>query len=271
MKKFILILIFLNFVNAKIVDRVVAVVNGEPITSYDITKTFKSLNISPREALNILIEQKIIENEIKRRGIEVDDFDIENAIEKIAKQNGMSVFEFKNYLKERGEYNNFLKNLKKDIQKQKLFAQIVNSKLKVSNKELKNFYDQNKEKFTTFKQIEVIEYISQNPDELKHIKKNPLYNSSNIKIENRVFKYNQIPLNLMFLFNSTKEGEFTPIINNGNSYVMFYINKKEGKVILPFEQIKNIIANQLMQQKRNAILKEYFNTLKNQADIEIFK
>ena len=271
MKKFLIFLIFLSFLSAKIVDRVIASVNGEPITSYEITNTVTSLNVSPKEALNILINQKIIDEEIKKRGIEVDEFDIENALEKIAHQNKMSVFEFKALLKQRGELNKFMNNLREDLLKQKLFSQIVNSKLKVTPKELKNYYINHKNEFKTFKKIDVTEYISKNPEDLKKIAKNHLFFLDNVTVKTSTFNSNDLPINLVFLFNSTKEGSFTPILNDNDKYIMFYINKKEGNDILPFEKVKNIIANKLIEQKRNSILKEYFNTLRNQADIELFK
>jgi len=269
MKKFLIFLIFI-FLNAKIVDRVIVSVNGEPITSYELNKTVALLKISPKEALNILIDKKIIDEEIKKRGIEVDEFDIENALEKIASKNGMSVFEFKNFLKAKGEYNKFIKNLKDNLLKQKLFSQIVSSRLKITPKELKNYYNQHKDEFKTFKNIEVVKYQSNNPENLKKVIKNHMFLLDNVKVEIQDFNVSNLPLNLIYLFNSVKKDSFTPIFSNDEGYVTYYINKKEGVTTIPFEKVKDIIYQKLANKKREEILKDYFNTLKNQADIEYF-
>ena len=271
MKKILaFVLVSASLLSAKIVDRVVASVNSEPITSYDITKTFQKMNMTPQEALNYLIDRKILENEINKRGISVDDFDVENALEKIAQKNGMTLFEFKSYLQQRGELDKIKQQIKENLLKEKLFSQIVNSKLRISEEEIKNYYQNHKNEFTTFKTIQVTAYYSKSPQKLQEIQKNPFISDSNIVVKTHVYEYNEIPVNLMYLFKNTKEGEFTPIINNGTSYVTFYIARKDGKVLLPLENVKSLIANKLIKEKRDRILKEYFAKVKNQADIKIY-
>jgi parvulin-like peptidyl-prolyl isomerase len=269
MKKIIFITALVLSLNAEVVDRVVASVNSEPITSYEVSKTVQEYHMNPNQALNFLIDQKLLQDELKRRGIEVDDFDIQQAMEKIANKNGMTLFEFKKLLEEKGEYDKFKKQLKTQLEKQKLFAQIVNTNLKISPEELKAYYNSHKNEFTVFKTIQVTEYTANNPEVLEKIKQNPLSNE-NVNVQTKVYEYNEVPQNLMFLFKNTKVGEFTPPINNGSGYVMFYIARKDGKIILPFDKVKNVIANKLLAQKREEILKSYFDRLKNRADIKIY-
>ncbi len=272
MKKILIVgLIAASLLQAKIVDRVVASVNGEPITSYDISKTFQTLKMTPQQALNYLIDKKILESEIKKRGISVDDFDVENAMEKIAQKNGMSLFEFKSYLQQRGELNKVKSQIKDNLLKEKLFSQIVNSKLRISDEEINNFYENHKDEFTTFKTIQVVAYFSKDPQKLEKIKKSPFLSNNNIVTKTQVFEYDEIPVNLIYLFKNTKVGEFTPIINNGTAFVTYYIARKDGKILLPLNKVKNIIANRLIKEKRDRILKEYFAKIKNQADIKIYK
>ena len=272
MKKFLIVgLIAASLLQAVIVDRVVASVNGEPITSYDIAKTVNILKTTPQQALNYLIDKKILDSEIKKRGIGVDEFDIENAVEKIAQKNGMTLFEFKSYLQQRGELEKLRSQIKNDLLKEKLFSQIVNSKLKISDKEINDYYTKHQQEFKTFNTIEVVSYYSNNPQKLEEIKKNPFISNNDVLTKTEIFKYSEMPLNLLYLFNKTKEGEFTPVINNGASYITYYIAKKEGETLLPLESVKNIIINKIVNEKRERILKEYFAKIKNQADIKIYK
>jgi len=269
MKKLIIALSLGIFLNAQVIDKVVAVVNNIPVTSYDVKKLSKNLNISKEKALHILLDQKLIQSEIKKRGIEVDDFEVENAMEKLAKQNGLSLFEFKNILMQRGQYKELKEKLKSDLLKRKLFDEIVQTKLRIDDNEIKNYYENHKDEFKIFKTIQVTKYTANNKKILEDIKQNPLANL-NVKTSNEVYEYNELPLGLLFLFKQTKVGEFTPVINDGLVYTMYYIARKDGKVHIPFDKVKNAIANKLAAQKREMILKDYFAKLKNRAYIKIF-
>ena len=270
MKKLFLAFLLTFSLDAKIVDKVVASVNGEPITSYDIENTSKKLNLPSNQALNYLIDQKLIDSEIKKRGISVDDYEIDEAMDKIAKRNNLTLFEFKNILMQRGEFQKFKQKIKQDLLKQKLFASIVNAKLKITPDEIKNYYNSHKDEFSIFDSIQVVKYTSKNPQILKNLYNNPFYTDKNIITETKVYKWNELPLDKLYLFKNTKEGAFTPVINEGLSYSTYYIAKKEGRAVLPFDKVKNIIANKLIQEKRNEILKEYFDKIKNRADIKIY-
>ena len=269
MKKFLIFLLFLSL-DAKIVDKIVAVVGNTPITSYDVETLSKKLNIPKNKALNILIDKKIIENEIKKRGISVEDYEVEDALENIAKRNNLTLFEFKNILAQRGELESFKERVKENLLKQKLFNEIVNSKLKISPDEIKNYYENHKNEFSVFKTIQVTKYEANNPEILKRLFSNPYYNNPQIKVKTEVLSSKELSLDKLFLFKNTKEGEFTPIVNEGLNYVTYYVASKKGKVYLPFSRVKNIIANKLLQEKRNEILKDYFNKIKNSLDIKIY-
>ena len=269
MKKILLFLYFTLFLNAQIVDKIIAVVNNIPITSYELQKTETKFNVNKKQALNILINQKLIESEIEKRGIDVDEFDIENAFEKIAMQNNMSSFEFSSLLAQQGKLKSFKEKLKKELQKEKLFSQIMKSKLSISEKELKTYYNTHKKDFQTFKTISYTKYYSLNPNILREYLQNPLINSKTITIkEYNNQNFSSIPLNLLFIFNKTKVNHFTPILPDNIGYSTYYIKEKHQKTYIPFEKVKNIIYSILVKNKENSILKEYFDKLKNRANIK---
>jgi peptidyl-prolyl cis-trans isomerase SurA len=269
-KKYILLGLLVFSLNAEIVDKTVASVEGIPITSYELMKFSKQNHIPENKALKILIQEKLIESEIKKRGIGVDDFEIEEELEKIAKRNGMNLFQFKNILSQRGELEKLKKQIKNTILKRKLFREIVQTKLKITPEDLKDYYNQHLDEFSVFDSIQVIKYSSNNPEILKKVKNNPLMSSPVIKSDTLILNSDDMPLGMLFLFKSLKEGEYSPIMNEGMNYVMYYVVKKEGKKVLPFEKVKNLIYSKLAEQKQDIILKTYFERLKNRADIEIF-
>jgi peptidyl-prolyl cis-trans isomerase SurA len=266
---FFLSLIILNL-NAKIVDRIIASVEGIPITSYELKNFEKESNLSKNKALNILIDEKLIESEAKKRGISIDDFEVEEEMEKLAKQNGMDLFQFKNILMQRGEFEKLKKKIKDNLLKRKLFRDIVQTKLKITEDDLKDYYKTHKDEFRVFDSIQVIKYSANNPEILKEIRKNPLMNSAVVSSKRLILNSDNMPLGMVFLFKNLKEGDYSPIINEGINYSMFYVVKKEGEKILPFDRVKNLIYSKLIEKKQEMILKNYFERLKNRADIEIF-
>ena len=270
MKKFLVAASFVFLLHAEVLDKVIASINNIPITSYEVEKTAKQLNISKEKALQVLLDKKLIQSEIKKRGIEVDDFELENAMEKIAKQNGFTLFEFKNILMQRGQYKDFVKNLKENLLKQKLFDQIVQTILHINEEDIRNYYNNHKNEFSIFKTIQVTKYTANNRQTLNDIKQNPLMANLKIKPETKVYSYDELPVALMFLFKQTKVGEFTPIINEGLGYSMYYVARKDGNVYIPFDKVKVAIANKLAAEKREQILKDYFGKLKNRAYIKYY-
>ena len=270
MKKILIASVVLISLNAKIVDKIVGVVNNLPITSYDIQNLENQLHINQKQALNMLIDKKLIQNEIKKRGISVDDYEVTDAMRNIAKRNNMSLFEFQNILTQKGELEGFKKNLKENLLKQKLFAQIVNSKLKITPQDIKKYYETHKDEFAVFQNIQVVKYSSNNPEILKKLSDNPYFNTPNLKTATQTYSYNELPLDKLYLFKNTKAGQFTPVVNEGLNYVRYFISDKSGKVYLPFEKVQNVIAQELANQKRNEILKKYFDKIKNRADIKIY-
>jgi peptidyl-prolyl cis-trans isomerase SurA len=270
MKKYLLIALLIMGLNAKTVDKVIANVEGEPITSYELNSFAKNSNLSKEKALSVLIDQKLIESEIKKRGINVDDFEIENEMEKIAKQNGMDLFQFKNILTQKGELEKLRKQIKNNLLKRKLFEQIIQTKLRIAPSEITDYYKNHKKDFTIFDSIQVIKYSANNPELLKKIKENPLINNPLVSTKNLVLNSDNMPLSLIFILKDIKEGGYSPIFNDGANYSMFYVVKKEGEKTMPLEKVKNLIYSKLAQQKQEVILKTYFDRLKNRADIEIF-
>ena len=271
MKKIFFIILIAFSLNAKIIDKVVASVNGEPITSYDIQVTSKKLNIPKNQALNYLIDQELIKSEIKKLGITVDAYEIDEAMNKIAQRNHLTLFELQNILMQKGEYKEFKKKLKENLLKEKLFENIVNSQLKITPQQIKNYYNTHKNEFSIFKTIQVVKYSANNPEILKKLFNNPFYSDKNIISQTEIYQWNKLPLNKLYLFKNTKVGQYTPIVNEGLSFVTYYIVNKKGKVYLPFNRVKNIIANQILQEERNRILQDYFDEIKNRADIKIYK
>jgi parvulin-like peptidyl-prolyl isomerase len=272
MKKiFIFSLFFVGFLSAQVVDKVVMSVNGEPITTYDIQITMKQANLSQTDAVEYLISNALINAEIKRRNISVDEYEVDSRLELIAKQNNISLYKLKEYLISKGNFTSFTENIKTDIKKQKLFDSLAYSKLSVDENDAKYYYEEHISDFTQFKNAEVIKYSSLLAADLENIIKNPLANTSTLKTEHLSLESNQMPFTFMKLIDDTKEGSYTKILRDTTGYVMFFVNKKNGAYVTPFENVKNTIMNIIASTQRDRIIKSYFQKEKSKAIIKTFE
>ncbi|MEE6574748.1 hypothetical protein VWM83_06415, partial [Campylobacter coli] len=70
MKKILLSFVFfISLTHANTINAIAVVVDKEPITTYDIEQTMKTLNIPKNQALGILINEKMELSQIKQFGI----------------------------------------------------------------------------------------------------------------------------------------------------------------------------------------------------------
>ena len=256
-----------------LVDAVSITVNDEPITLYDVDEYMLKTSLTKQEAQARLIDQKLYDQEIKKRGISVDYFDVSNYIEKLAKQNGMDIVTFKSVIKQQyQDYDKFTQDIKKRLLHQKLVASIIRGNIKLAkDDDIKVYYDTHISDFTLAKDIQVIQYSSKNKQKLLALQKNPLMIDSKIEANELTLTQQQINQKLKYLLNQTKVGNFTPIITANKLFVMFYIKNKTNKYQIPFKDVKTQILNIVMKQREDRYLKEYFQKLKLTADINVIR
>ena len=266
MKKLLLLVLFLSL-NAKLIDKVEVVVDNTPITSYDIEKSIKTLHLDKKSAIEYLIQQALIDNEIKKRGILIDDYLIDSKLEDIAQQNGTNLYQLKQYLISKGQLDSFIKKLRDNLKREKLFDAISYSKIRISKDDMESYYNSHKQTWTHFKTAEITEYSSKNVKNLQVIKQNPLSNVE-VKIEDRDINSSSLPFALMKMINDTPEEGWTKIFRTPTGFSMIYVSKKSGKVTTPFEKVKNLIYSILADKEKERVIKNYFQEKKNRATIK---
>ena len=264
MKFLISVFLFISLY-AKVIDKIEIIVNNIPITSYEILKLEKTSQINRDKAISILIDKAILHAEIKKRGIYVDDFDIDEEMQKIAQKNGMSLFNFKDYLLQKGELMSLKTQIKSKIQRDKLLKSM---NIRVTREDVKKYYETHKNQFLLPSKVDTTQYVSNNKQSLIEVIKNPLLNNPDIKIKNMSFSIDKTNPRLLEFLSKTKEGSFTPIINIQNQLVTFYIVKKYPLKALPYQMLEMNIYNKLIQQKNAQALQDLIVKLRAKANIE---
>ena len=272
MKKYLILIFCLTFSYAGLINKIAITVNNDPITLYDIDQKMQIDKINKDQAVSELIDQLLYKQSLQTYGVSIDFFDVDNYIEKLAKSNHMSVYQFKNAVKQQQDYNIFKKQIKQQLMHQKLIQKIASNKIKRATiDDLKIYYENHKKEFTVAKQIDVIQYSSKNKKLLLTLKSNPMLNSNNVTISNITFTQDNMPPQIKYIINQAKEKTFTPIFIANRQFNMFYISQKSDIEIIKFDEVKDKIFSIVMSQREKEYLNDYFETLKLTADIKILK
>lgn len=259
--------------SAGVVDGVSVIINKEPITLYDVYKYSGRFNISKKEALDILVRQKLEESEIKKLNIGVDSFEVDQYIENIAISNNVSQFDFFNMLKSKNiDVVEYKEDVKSKIKRDKLYKKIVSNKMQqMGDSELLAYYNDNLGEFSQASSFDVTVYTSNNQQNLTSIQENPMSVVSNVELKDTSLEATKIDPKLAMMLNSTQIGKFSTIVKSDPSYVMFFVKNKNNVKSVAFSEAKNYIYSKLAEGKEQKAIEEYFEKLKSSASINVVR
>jgi peptidyl-prolyl cis-trans isomerase SurA len=158
---------------AEVVDRVVAVVNGKPITlsefqereaplSKQISEKFSGeereerLSELRKKVIDSLIEDLLLEQEAERLGMKVSAREIDDAVEDVKKQNNLDDEGLRAALKREGlTYEQYRLQIKRQIEKSRVIGQQVRSKVNVTEKDILDYYERNQRLFMRDAEVKV--------------------------------------------------------------------------------------------------------------------
>jgi peptidyl-prolyl cis-trans isomerase SurA len=151
---------------AAVVDRIVAVVNEDVITLYDIEnlmrpvlQNIKAQRLPPEreiqavaklrnEMLNNLIDTKLTEQEVKRYNITITEEEVDNYIRQLKQRRPTTDEQLRALLAEQGmTLEDYRKEIKLQLQRTKLVNREVRSRVVITEADIKAYYEKNKSKY----------------------------------------------------------------------------------------------------------------------------
>ena len=262
----------LNLYSAQMVNGIAAIVENEPITLYEVYSLKEQLRASEQDALNLLIRDRLEDAQIKNLNISVTPFELNDRIESIAKQNGMTNSQFRSSIQAQGmDFLEFKNNIEKKMLQEKLYKSILAEAGKnVNEQKAKMYFDANPDKFKVFSTAKVVLYRAKNPEELEAQKTSPSLLSS-IQTQELSLDYQSIDPRLAAIIAGTNNGEFTQILQGADSFDMFYVKEKIGSYTPSFADVKDNVINELYQGEQEKLMADYFDKLRAKAKIQILR
>ncbi|EGK8087619.1 peptidyl-prolyl cis-trans isomerase [Campylobacter lari] len=272
MRKFLISCCFAaNILYAQTLGGVAMIVENQPITLYDIEQTMKELKTDDKQkAIAFLVDNKVQQSEAKKLGIYVSTFELNEKLAQIAKGNKTDINGLQSKIEKDGlSFEVFKNKIRKDLEREKLYRSIMqNAKINIDDETLKHFYESNLDKFSTFSNIDLVVYNSTNPELLQQLAQNPMYKNSQIKSKAISLNAASLDPRLLALLNNTKIGEFTPVLNGENTYIVYFVKEKYGKNPIEFDLIKDQVSNVYTLTQKEQALKNHLDKIRANAHIE---
>lgn len=150
---------------SKTVDRIVAVVGHQAITLYELEQAYKTdpqlqqnnpnpdveqpaYRFTPRQYLEHMVENRLVEQEVERQGIKVEPMEVEKAIEKQRQKLGLSQEQLQFALAKEGiSMTQYRDKVKNDLIVLRLVGKEVRSEIEVTDAEQQTYYRQHPKEF----------------------------------------------------------------------------------------------------------------------------
>ena len=147
-------------------NRVVAVINNEAITSLQLDKALaaaepgKLVIDERRQVLERLIEESLMRQRAAEIGLTVSDDEVEAAVQDVLRQNRLSKEQLEAALSQQGiTPDDYRQNLRRQILRFKLVGREVQGLVEVSSREIQDYYAANRKDYSTAPTI-ALQHIS---------------------------------------------------------------------------------------------------------------
>ncbi|HUE29963.1 MAG TPA: peptidylprolyl isomerase [Verrucomicrobiae bacterium] len=144
---------------AEITNRIVATIDGEPVTAHELrqyAKEHAAPGTPDARVLEALITDKLLEKEIKAQGITAREDEIDRYVEEIQQRNGMDKERFEAALAAQGlSLETYRARVKSEIEKAALVNREIRQHVNVSPEEIRRYYDAHLDDYATVERVKV--------------------------------------------------------------------------------------------------------------------
>ncbi len=295
--------LMLTCAHAATLNKVVAVVNGQMISQFDLDQAanaeLKKAKIDPKKAenqgqvhdiyakvLETLILDVLVMGEATRHQITASPEEVDGEIVRLMQRSGLNKKDFEKRMKLDGMTIEALRaTLTKNIVRQKLMGMMVGRKVVLTPEEVKTYYDTHQDEMVQNNEavlaliiypdkVDAMPYarqLMQDPKQFPQIAKK----ISEGPNKERGGLLGEVPMEkldprLVKIIQELDEGEVTPILVIGGKKSQFQLVKKAAHgELMSFEQAKPYIENLLRQPLLKERFEEYVEQLRSRAVIDV--
>ncbi len=154
---------------AEVLDRIVAIVDGEPVTLYDV-RAFQKQKVgqgllptpgqgseaSDRELLDALLMEKLVDKEVEAQGIAAREQDIDSYIQRVLDQNRLTEEDLRQALEMQGmAWDEYRRQIAKEIERAMLISREIGSRVNVTPEDVERYYQEHLSEYQVPERIRV--------------------------------------------------------------------------------------------------------------------
>jgi parvulin-like peptidyl-prolyl isomerase len=144
---------------AEVVNRIVATVDGEPITAHEVKRYAEERgaeNAPESQVLEALITDKLLEKEAGAQGIAAKDDEIDGYVTQVKTRGHLDDEQFKQALSNQGlTVESYRAQVKKEIEKTSLVNREIRQRVNVSPQEIKRYYEAHLDDYVINERVKV--------------------------------------------------------------------------------------------------------------------
>ena len=296
----------------EVVTGIAAVVNDEIITIYELNKEYARVAREEEkkgpltetaakklrtDVLNAMIDKKLIGMKIKELNIVISEEEVRQSIEEVKKQNKLSQEALVAALLTQGlTFDQYKAQLKEQLERLRLMSQEVKSKIQVTEREVREYYEANKTQFreensyrarhiffkvdknasneqikkVMAKAADVIAEARTNPDFAGLAKKysdDP--NAATDGGDLGTFKKGDMLPEIESAVIGMNPGEISDLVTTTAGFHIIKLEEKGQDTIKPFDSVKGAIDELLYRKKSEERFTQWAEELRKSATIEI--
>lgn len=300
--------LFSHFLWGKTLDKTVAIVNQDVILSSDIDAFQKKLKskqfqetfggadpsvLKTREAvLQLLIEEKIVNQQVKKLDLSITDSEVDGQIRSILAKNQITENQLKERLKQLSTpFQEYREGIRRQIERKNLVDREIKPSLEITENDLKYFYERNrpaeesgqafqiahifvdgKTKNAKEKIDKIYELLKEKPENFDNLVKETSEDSSTREQGGSLgtYTFSQLAPEFKKTIPNTEVGKFTPPIETKAGYHIVKIvdGKTSDFSNLPKEK-KEALRNQMLTEALEKKMSQWLERKKAESFIRV--
>jgi peptidyl-prolyl cis-trans isomerase C len=269
--------------------RVVATVNGDPITLAEFQERFGRSGIKPEqgaeleikvEFLNRLIERKMMLTEAQRKRIKVGLPEINKKMEALRTEYGKDI---KDLLASEGvDFEKWKSDIWEDIMIERLIASEVNRRVSVAPSDVRRYYQSNAQEFEKPEQVRVRQIVVVTEEEARKVE-DLLQAGTDFAALARekstapeaerggdlgYFAMGEMPAEFNVVFGLPKGG-ISGVVKSPYGFHIFKLEDKRRAGKMGLDEVSKGIAEKLRREKEDARYKQWLKELRARTKFEV--
>ena len=286
-------------VTENLIDKVAAVVNEDVITLSELKETASTTNQNPEDTqvqsqiLELMIEERLLQQEAKKLGIQVTEKEIDAAVEEVKRRYNLTDEQMDEALKKQNlTPESFREQWRRQLLNNKLIGTQVQGQIAITEDEIKKYYEENHGELKSTEEISIAHILItvESPEEEKQAETQALeiaklaksgedfselakqYSKDTSSAERGgdlgYFKKGDMVVELEKAVIETQVGEIVGPVRSTAGYHVIKVTDKKLVEATSLDSVREEIREKLYQEKVEKSIKAWIENVKKTAYID---